>query len=201
MNSTISMHEWHQMANQDGKIWMESIQYFTHTTLIENKTQIINDNMLDVRQTGNTWNLPLGQSDAPPGVWFATTLYQGRLPDKSPYGDQRVLVPVATLMDQVGSNPVLRLEKIVHYRSNSKSYVRLILCSEEYSKDPWMQDNTTLVDITRNPFLYWNAEAKEIMGFFNARHSQSNIKYTNVLVFVPHVVDISGCHWDVVERF
>ncbi|XP_069135765.1 uncharacterized protein [Argopecten irradians] len=173
---------------------MEPFKFFTHCTSMENKESIVKMGYLKKSKTPNIWQEPLAEPDAPTGVWFAVTLWNGNLPTISPYGTERVLVPIQRIHEHIHSSldPVLYLEAKINNPGKSTIYIRLILLKgDDQENINWcIQHNLQKLDLDNNPWL-------RIDGDGQWKTWQNISPPTHwVFVFVADDVNIQGCEWD-----
>ena len=92
------------------------------------------------------------------GVWFCSTLYNGNLPDISPYGTHMVTVPIEEFLHQF-KTPDFYVEHIHHYGGENK-YIRLILVDSTVEANLSVLEQCKKIDIKNNPFLILDKDNK-----------------------------------------
>ena len=83
------------------------------------------------------------------GLYFGVTLFQGRLPDKSPFGPTRVIVPLDRLITadtKVYFADFYCLNTVNHY-------VRLVFTRKNTKADRFCEKYLVSLNINENPFL------------------------------------------------
>lgn len=210
---------------------MEEIYYLTHVTSEVKKEKIQHDDILQAYVETNPKSLPiedlpLRQPGAPAGVWFGASLYEGRLPDRSPYGNCRVKVPLDEIMNQLDAqpdqNPPLLFKEGEFYWKDVR-YIRLIMCSSRH----WWMNHVDLQQLDRDNNEYltyairpeidsastWNMTSTlrssvkqretRVYNWNNnwgvCQRTHSNKTYVDV--FVPTNINVTGCEWDCVEMW
>ncbi|XP_021351788.1 uncharacterized protein LOC110449331 [Mizuhopecten yessoensis] len=121
----------------------------------------------------------------PAGVWFCATLYNGGLPQFSPYGDRRVKIPFAGVIQQLGGNVKL-FKDVIDRHSNGNTYVKLMLVKGNDNIE--LFKHMTELDTANNPWLKLyggNGVAKTPIW---------------VEIYVPYPIDVSNCIWEEVQR-
>ncbi|XP_069133288.1 uncharacterized protein, partial [Argopecten irradians] len=121
----------------------------------------------------------------PKGVWFCSTLFNGGLPTISPYGKQRVALPIGSVLDQLGGRVSLYRGKDSVVRSNR--YVRLMLVKEE--------DRFECLEFMEKLNPLDNAWLKFISGSECLAAQRPNW----VEIYCPYEIDIKDGEWDEVD--
>jgi len=73
---------------------MEEVEFLTHCTKLRHRRQITKDGRLYGFDTDLPKQSPLAQNRYVEGVWLGVSLYNGKLPTKSPYGNHRAVFHV-----------------------------------------------------------------------------------------------------------
>ncbi|XP_067675468.1 phytanoyl-CoA hydroxylase-interacting protein-like isoform X1 [Haliotis asinina] len=114
------------------------------------------------------------------GVFFGVTLWNGDLPDKSPYGDTRVAVPLERLFDD--STRLYFADFYCMDGQRDNHYVILVLTKKDTKADLFCKDRLILLDERKNEFL-----GKEGSTYKTLRQNKVWVE-----VFYTNEVDISG---------
>lgn len=158
------------------------------------------DGKLKGKSTEDPHESPLAENDSIKGVWFLASLYQGELPTRSPYGTERINIPISTLMTaKTKKNWKLFFESSYCYYKDSVHYVRLILgnkddCSTSKSMK-WCQKKLHEIDLADNQFLCWKKGDRSMKVLKTATQDCASI-YTEVLILGDLDIPI----WDTVTR-
>ena len=191
---------------------MEKIKFLTHVTNQSNKEKIQKEGALRGYKEQNPKklsidDLPLRQHGAPTGVWFAASLFQGDLPTKSPFGTERLKVPIEDIcIDKDGEYRHLFLEgkfSIPFEKRNrdgvkyteTVNYVRLAMCSETNENISRCRQTMEQLDISNNRYLKLDRE--------NGYHavmptSVGDRTYVHVFVLSDRLI-LGNWEWDKVE--
>ena len=170
----------------------ESISQLFHVTSDQNKLQIQEDGMLKARvmagiagQSDDYYSeAPLAKSNIK-GVWFMASLFQGRLPDQSPYGDQRVKIPLRKLCSDV-DDWKLFFESAYYFETKKPQYIRLVLVkSNDTDSIKWLAENTKQLDIKTNNVFKIDTAGASIMA-------NQPEPYVYIEVLVVGDIDLSG---------
>ncbi|XP_046584373.1 phytanoyl-CoA hydroxylase-interacting protein-like [Haliotis rubra] len=85
------------------------------------------------------------------GLFFGVTLWEGKLPTKSPYGDTRMLVPLEGLFDDSAR---LYFADFYCMRGQRKNhYVTLVITEQGTAADNFCENHLVKLDIRKNTFL------------------------------------------------
>lgn len=87
----------------------QNVKYFVHCTKLTSKKSITEQGLLLGSCSDYPVGSPLSKNTNLKGVWFMISLYDGQMMDHSPYGTQRVKIPVGEVMFSMKSaieNPV-----------------------------------------------------------------------------------------------
>lgn len=165
---------------------MEKVGYFYHATSEQNRVSICTTNTLtpQVHNPPQGWMLLVDRSIkhlVPDGVFFCATLYNGDLPTISPYGSERVRVPISEVIRQLGGQVELYQGKGMDNRENR--YVRLMMVRQGYT-NPILQHMSKL-DLADNEWLRSTPN-----GFLVARRP------TWVVIYIPESINVTECLWD-----
>ncbi|XP_069135752.1 uncharacterized protein [Argopecten irradians] len=175
---------------------MEHFMFFTHCTSIDNRESIQHMGYLSRNRTLDFWNEPLAGPNAPTGVWFAVTLQDGNLPIESPFGTERVLVPVEHIERHVQSS----LKPVLYFKTqvdSEDSIYLFLLRGDDHAAINWcVEHNLEQLDIHNNQWLCFDMCGFDMRGLWItwANHPQSPLCW--VYVFIADNVCIKGCDWD-----
>ena len=124
---------WSQIKKLGMTRGIERISRLCHVTSDQNKLQIQEDGMLKAEIAGQSdgcySEAPLAKSNIK-GVWFMASLFRGRLPDQSPYGDQRVKIPLRKLCSDL-DDWKLFFESAHYFETKKSQYIRLVLVKSD----------------------------------------------------------------------
>ena len=173
----------------------EMVEYLYHCTTQANKVKIQDEVVL----TANRVTAPgiILETGPVKGVWFSPTLFQGKLPTLSPYGTERIKIPIAELCEHL-ENWLLFYECAYGYEGRSIQYIRLVLADE--SKDTnkgsiqWCRDNLKKLNITDNPFFKINTFENETTACCLANKPAPNT-FIEVLI-VGDIEVLDSYTWD-----
>ena len=172
--------------------YFDSIQYFFHDTV--HRTSIEGDRCLKRSMA----NLRFGSEGSPihgrlEGVFFCCTLFRGQLPDRSPYGTERICIPVEHFLS---GNPRL------FYNSSHKvpgnpvpvHYVVLVLVKENESDPEFLfcKENLVELPMDNNSFLRLDRSGQIYECFSNQTCFDRFKLYVEVFV----VGDVKLPFWD-----
>lgn len=76
----------------------QNVKYFVHCTKLTSKKSITEQGLLLGACSDYPVGAPLSKNLDLKGVWFMISLYEGQMMDHSPYGTQRVKIPVGEVM-------------------------------------------------------------------------------------------------------
>ncbi|XP_069131794.1 uncharacterized protein [Argopecten irradians] len=169
---------------------MDKVRLFYHATSVAVKSSILATRSLvpQIHNPKEEWMWLLDskfKETIPKGVWLCSTLYNGGLPTISPYGKQRVALPIRSVLHQLGGKVNLYRGKDSIVKSNR--YVRLMLVREgddfeclEHMEKLNPLDNAWLKFISDSECLaaqrpYW------------------------VEIYCPYEIDIKEGEWDEVD--
>ena len=139
------------------RVWgNEEVEYLYHCTTEVNRDKIKVEGVL----TANRVTAPgmILETGPVKGVWFSPTLFQGRLPTMSPYGTERIKIPIADLCEHL-EDWLLFYECAYRYEGRCIQYIRLVLADR--SKDTnegsiqWCRDNLAQLNIANNPLFFF----------------------------------------------
>ena len=117
---------------------------------IKNKDGIMRVSMTDY--TGDQRNPMNGQIK---GLYFGVTLFQGILPDKSPFGPTRVIVP----LDKLITAETKAYFADFYCFNTGNHYVRLVFTREGTEADRFCEKYLIQLNINDNPFLSKKSDA------------------------------------------
>ncbi|OWF37317.1 uncharacterized protein LOC110440301 [Mizuhopecten yessoensis] len=169
---------------------MDIVRQFYHVTSLC-KSQIISAKALipQVHSPSHEWMWLLDsqyKEKIPTGLWFCSTLFNGILPNQSPYGEERVKIPIENVFSQLGGKVNIYQGKNAFVSGNT--YVRLMLVKEgdnfaclEHMEKLNLKDNVFLKCISESQF-------------------QVPKRPIWVETFVPYEIDISEGEWDKVNK-
>lgn len=134
----------------------EMVEYLYHCTTQANKVKIQDEGFLTAK-TATAPGIILGTGPVK-GVWFSSTLFRGGLPTTSPYGTERIKIPIAELCKHL-ENWLLFYECAYRYEGRTIQYIRLVLAdqSKDTNEDSiqWCRDNLEQLEIENNPFFFF----------------------------------------------
>lgn len=166
----------------------DSIDYFYHATSKENKKNIERDGCLKknmARPIRGSKNSPIEELE---GVFFCGTLSDRKLPKKSPYGTERVCIPVEFFLKN--GNPCLFYNSyhVVYCWGVNIYYVILVLVDKNDPAFSFCNQNLVRLNRRTNPFLrLWvdHSSAREryrCMCFSNSNCNRKFKIYVEVFV-------------------
>ena len=183
---------WKDVSNITKDRKTDQVQYFYHCTSPENKKTIQQQKKL-VGQSATIG--PLSTDPNIKGVFFTTSLYKGSLPDKSPYGPDRILVPFSA----IDINQWSLYFEMVYYTTRSHGYrnqfLRLVLVknTDTLSKQ-WCNENLLPIDPRDNCLLHWTSTGVSNIDIYTYQ-TKLNI-YTILFVVGDVASDVQGVEWD-----
>lgn len=77
----------------------QKTEYFHHCTKLKYRRNIFKLGRLEGTYTDEPEMAPLSMNEDIEGVWFGISMVNNKLPDKSPYGNHMVQIPVSDLMN------------------------------------------------------------------------------------------------------
>ena len=158
------------------------IQYFFHATKKEHKAAITKSRRLEKRTKLKYKELK--------GVSFCCTVYKGDLPTQSPYGAERICIPVEYFLS---GNPHLFYNSCKEEPGNPTFYyVTLVLVKESDREFSFCKENLVELSMTRNSFLRINRSEKRYRCFSNERCYRKFKVFVEVFV----VGDVRLPFWD-----
>ena len=134
-----------------GKVFTD-ITCFYHTTKPKYKKRIVQDKRLKrsmpdlIHQSRNS---PIDQRLE--GVFFGCNTLHGKLPSKSPYGSQRILIPI-----QKFARKSYRLFYNSNHTVGRLNYIILVLAQKDIDDCQFCYENLVELNMTSNPFLRLN---------------------------------------------
>ncbi len=179
---------------------MNPVQYLTHCTNEKRKGMIESSGKLLAKSAQHIIKCPLAVGQKVKGVWLtATTERSGTPLPKSPYGTERINIPVSALI--ISSETIGRWSlffESTYYSKHPIQYVRFVLLDTQSAKDEhitWCKDYLLKVDIEQNPFVCWNGEQLSSISNHDRKHA-------NIYVEILKVGEIeTQCgHWDTVKE-
>ena len=184
------------IKNKGINVQFDPIQYFFHVTNMANRISIESNGGLK----RSIANLRFGSEGSPihgrlEGVFFCCTLFNGGLPTQSPYGTERICIPVEHFLS---GNPRLFYNSyhVVHVPGNPVPvhYVVLVLVKENFN-DPnflFCLNNLEVLSLTDNPFFMINPLENKFLCFSNQLCYHKFKLYVEVFV----VGDVPLPFWD-----
>ncbi|XP_021338908.1 uncharacterized protein LOC110440262 [Mizuhopecten yessoensis] len=170
---------------------MDKVQKFYHVTLPFFKTKITNGHKLipQIHNPSQEWMWLLDskyKNKIPKLVWFCATLYNGDLPNISPYGKERVRLPIDKLLRQLGG-------KVNVYRGkdaqvNTNKYIRLMLVKEGDYFD-CLEHMEKL-----------NFEDNDLLKFISDSEFEVAKRPNWVEIACPYEVDVTEGEWDTLNK-
>ena len=155
------------IINEGIIVQFDPIQYFFHVTNMANRISIEGNGGLKKRMA----NLRFGSAGTPihgnlEGVFFCCTLFNGGLPDRSPYGTERICIPVEHFL---GGNPRLFYNSyhVVPGNPVPVRYVVLVLVQESDPNFLFCMNNLVELDMNNNSFLRMNYFERRYECFSN----------------------------------
>ena len=168
----------------------DQVGYFYHCTSPENKKTIQQQKKL-VGQSATIG--PLSTDPNIKGVFFTTSFYKGSLPDKSPYGPDRILIPFSA----IDINQWSLYFEMAYYTTRlwyRNQFLRLVLVknTDTLSKQ-WCDKNLLKIDPRDNCLLRWTSTGVSNIDIYTYQ-TKLNI-YTILFVFGDVASDVQGVKW------
>ncbi|XP_033730065.1 uncharacterized protein LOC117319342 [Pecten maximus] len=169
---------------------MEKVKLFYHATTSAMKPKILSAKALtpQIHKPSSDWMWlldPKHKDTIPKGVWFCSTLYNGDLPNISPYGKERMKISIKSVISQLGGKISLYHGKDSTVKTNK--YVRLMVVKEGDKFD--CLKHMEKLDPKDNNWL----------KFISDTECQVAKRPNWVEVFCPYTIDIKDGDWDTVE--
>lgn len=176
----------------------ERITHLCHCTSKETKQKIQEEGIVRGHPSIKLKGGPLARNGNVKGVWFLASLYRGELHTRSPYGSERIKIPVSMVMtSKTKKKCQLFFESTYMFERNPKAqYVRMILANKDSSSLKWCMESLHEVDITKNPLLCWNNDDNHIEVVSSDGDSEEVRIYMEVLL----LGDLELPQWDTVEN-
>ncbi|XP_060080857.1 phytanoyl-CoA hydroxylase-interacting protein-like [Ylistrum balloti] len=170
---------------------MEKVKLFYHVTTSLFKPNIIQAQAIipqPQNQSADWMRLlnPMYKDKIPDGVWFCSTLFNGNLPNKSPYGTQRVKIPIEKVFSQLGSSVNLYLGQKAEVSGNK--YIRLMAVKEGDTFE--CLEHMQKIDPVDNEWMKFTSDTE----FAVAKRP------VWVEVFFPYKIQVENEEWDTVEE-
>ena len=177
---------------------MNPVQYLTHCTNAKQRGRIESTGKLLAKSTQHLIKCPLAVGQKIKGVWLTATTYRGKPLLTSPYGTERINIPVSALLSSETISRWSLFFESTYYFKDPIQYVRFVLLdtlTAEQEHIAWCKDYLLKVDIEQNPFVCWNGE--QLLSISN--HDR---KHANIYVEILKVGEIeTRCgHWDKVKE-
>ena len=174
----------------------DKVTYLFHCTKPENKKKIQQEKKL----LGQSATLgPLSTDPNVKGVFFTTSLYKGKLPTKSPYGPDRILIPFSSIIKNLDEWSLYF--EMAYYTTRQWGYrnqfLRLVLVknSNEYKK--WCDKRLHKLEPKSNCLLCWTGADVKNVDIYKFKNKLSI--YTIVFVVGDVATNVEGVKWDKVE--
>ena len=184
----------------DPNITFSGITYFYHvTTSILAKQSI----QRDCRLEANKAELRFESRGSPidgylKGIFFCCSLYEYRLPDKSPYGTERIKIPVGDFLHE-NTRLFYNSKHTTNTSAGNVNYAILVLVNKDHPDFQFCEDNLSPLDMRNNMFLRLNKENK----MYECYPNRADFKFY-ITVFVVGDVELQKKEeqeWDTVEQF
>ncbi len=185
----------------------DEIDYLYHATTKKAKKNIVDTETLQCNAEpepgANSFErIPLDNLEIK-GVWFCATLFtypdqSVTLPTISPYGEERISIPVAKIITEKHQ---MFFER-AHYWDQKNIYIRFILVTDEQVEElKWCKKNLHLVDIRNNPIFSFSMDegAKCVKNRFPKPLVSVENPHFWVEIMVVGDVPILSSSWDNVD--
>ena len=173
------------IINKGINVQFDPIQYFFHVTNMANRISIESNGGLK----RSIANLRFGSEGSPidgrlEGVFFCCTLFRGGLPDRSPYGTERICIPVEYFLN---GNPHLFYNSYHEVPGNPVNpvpvhYVVLVLVKDDDPEFSFCEKNLEELPMNNNSFLIIDSLGKRYGCFSNQTCYQQFKLYVEVFV-------------------
>ncbi|XP_077867119.1 uncharacterized protein LOC144356070 [Saccoglossus kowalevskii] len=168
---------------------MVDVEFLYHATSQTNKELICKDGFLKQHVVEDKFYGPSAPVVGLKGVFFCATLYNGVLPIRSPYGTERILIPLNAIFDDKCR---FFFGSCKRY-NNNKIYIYIVVARH----GDWRLmeiDGLKEIDINYNPIFM-----KHGYNNFCLFHHANNNVWTEFLILGD--VNADGMPWDDVEKF
>ena len=173
----------------------EKITHLYHCTSAETKQKIQREGILRGGPTREPQESSLARNQDMNGVWFLASLYRGEPHTRSPYGPERIKIPVSMVMtSKTKKKCQLFFESTYMFKRNDNAqYIRMILANEDSRSLQWCMENLQEVDIAKNPLLCWMTDSDH-MEVISSEGEEVRM-YMEVLL----LGDLELPQWDTVQ--
>ncbi|XP_021338937.1 uncharacterized protein LOC110440290 [Mizuhopecten yessoensis] len=166
---------------------MDKAFYFYHVTSKAIRTRLTTTKALvpQIHSPRSEWMWLLDskyKNKIPKGVWFCSTLYNGGLPTISPYGTERVRMPIEKVLGQLGGGFSLYHARDAQVQANT--YVRLMVVKDGDDFD--CLEYMEKINPRKNDWLQLVSNSE----FKVAKRPKW------VEIYYPYEVDITDGEWD-----
>ncbi len=179
---------------------MNDVQYLTHCTNEKRRGMIESTGKLLAKSSQYPHKCPLAVGQKIKGVWLtATTSRSGKPFQASPYGTERINIPVSALLSSETISRWSLFFESTYYSQNHIQYVRFVLLdtqTAEEEQETWCKDYLLKVDIEQNPFVYWNGEQFSSISNHNRKHADIYVE----ILKVGEIETPCGENWDQVKE-
>lgn len=147
----------------------ENITLLFHATSERKKTSIMKGKTLKGNSTAAPHGSPLAENSDINGVWFSGMLFQGKLPTISPFGTERIKIPITALIETEKVDKWQLFFESTYYYKDDVQYVRLVLGNKDDSSTSeslqWCEKNLHEISLTDNPLLCWDDGYMEVITY------------------------------------
>ena len=187
----------------------DTIEVFFHVTTQNRKVEIEKDKLLKRNRAilpecvtqGSSRGSPLYNTESQlEGVFFCCSLFQHRLPDRSPYGTDRVKIPVEYLV-QDDTHLFYNSWHSITTGRNKVHYIILVLVDKlEYPKEfKYCSEKLKELNIKRNHILKLNKKKRQYKCYHSESFREFN-PYIEILVVGDVELTSDGISWDSVTE-
>ena len=176
----------------------DQVTYLFHCTKPVNKKMIQQQKKL----LGQSATLgPLSTDPTVKGVFFTTSLYQGKLPTKSPYGPDRILIPFSSIIKNLDDWSLYF--EMAYYTTRQWGYrnqfLRLVLVKNTNEYKKWCDKRLHQLEPTSNCLLCWTGADVHNVDIYKYKNKLKLSIYTIVFVVGDVATNVDGVKWDTVK--